>query len=50
MTKVVLKKKISHRIENGHPWIFANEVNTIDGAPDDGDIVEEIQGWPFSMR
>lgn len=42
MTKVILKKKISHRIENGHPWIFANEVNTIDGAPEDGDIVEVV--------
>jgi len=42
MTKVILKKKISHRVENGHPWIFANEVNTIDGAPEDGDIVEVL--------
>jgi 23S rRNA (cytosine1962-C5)-methyltransferase len=42
MTKVVLKKKISHRVENGHPWIFANEVNTIDGAPEGGDIVEVL--------
>ena len=40
MTKVVLKKKISNRVENGHPWIFANEVNTIDGAPEGGDIVD----------
>jgi len=40
MTKVVLKKKISRRIEDGHPWIFANEVNTIDGQADGGDIVE----------
>ncbi|MBS1565553.1 MAG: class I SAM-dependent rRNA methyltransferase [Bacteroidetes bacterium] len=42
MIKVVLKKKISHRIENGHPWVFANEVNTVDGAPEDGDIVEVL--------
>ncbi|HEY4148519.1 MAG TPA: class I SAM-dependent rRNA methyltransferase [Chitinophagaceae bacterium] len=42
MTKVVLKKKISHRVENGHPWIFANEVNIVEGAPEPGDIVEVL--------
>jgi 23S rRNA (cytosine1962-C5)-methyltransferase len=26
--KVILKKKIGNRVENGHPWIFANEVDT----------------------
>ena len=40
MTKVTLKKKISRRIEDGHPWIFGNEVNTIEGAVEGGDIVE----------
>jgi len=40
MTKVILKKKISRRVEDGHPWIFANEVNIIDGQPAGGDIVD----------
>jgi 23S rRNA (cytosine1962-C5)-methyltransferase len=40
MTKVVLNRKISPRIANGHPWIFGNEVNRIDGAVNAGDIVE----------
>lgn len=40
MIKVFLKNKISRRIENGHPWIFANEVNTIDGHSEGGEIVE----------
>lgn len=40
MTKVILKKKISNRVLNGHPWIFANEVNTVEGAANGGDIVE----------
>jgi 23S rRNA (cytosine1962-C5)-methyltransferase len=31
MTKVFLRKKISRRVEMGHPWIFANEVNTTEG-------------------
>ncbi|TDH27873.1 class I SAM-dependent rRNA methyltransferase [Segetibacter sp. 3557_3] len=40
MTKVILNKKISPRISNGHPWIFNNEINSIDSAVDPGSIVE----------
>ncbi|MFT3936577.1 MAG: class I SAM-dependent rRNA methyltransferase [Chitinophagaceae bacterium] len=40
MTKVFLKKKISRRIEDGHPWVFANEVNNAEGPLDAGAIVD----------
>jgi len=40
MTKVFLKRKIAQRIANGHPWIFANEVDRIEGAVNSGDIVD----------
>src|ERR1700733_8730591 len=40
MTKAYLNKKISRRIESGHPWIFGNEVNTIDGEATGGETVE----------
>ncbi len=40
MVKVILNKKISQRVSNGHPWIFANEVNKVEGEPAAGDIVE----------
>lgn len=40
MKKVVLKRKIQNRIAGGHPWIFANEVEKVEGAPGAGDIVE----------
>lgn len=40
MTKVILKRKISNRVLNGHPWIFANEVNIVEGDSTGGDIVE----------
>ena len=40
MTKVILKKTVSHRVLNGHPWIFANEVSTIEGDANPGDIAE----------
>jgi len=39
MIKVYLKKKISRRIEQGHPWVFANEVHTIEGDAQGGEIV-----------
>ncbi len=29
MNKVFLKRKISPRIANGHPWIFNNEIDTV---------------------
>lgn len=40
MTKVYLKPKISRRIENGHPWIFQNEVGETSEAATGGEIVE----------
>lgn len=40
MTKVLLKKRISYRVLNGHPWIFANEVHEVEGNPEGGDVVE----------
>lgn len=40
MTKVFLKKKIQNRVMNGHPWIFGNEVNNIEGDVTAGDTVE----------
>lgn len=40
MEKVHLKRKIQSRIANGHPWIFANEVEKVEGTPEPGAIVE----------
>ncbi|MEO6720165.1 MAG: class I SAM-dependent rRNA methyltransferase [Ferruginibacter sp.] len=43
MKSIILNKNISRRVENGHPWIFANEVNTgkaLDTAAKAGEIVE----------
>lgn len=40
MQKVYLKKKISGRIAGGHPWIFGNEVEKIEGNIDGGEIVD----------
>ena len=42
MKSIFLNKKISRRVETGHPWIFGNEVNTgkaLDAAAKPGEIV-----------
>ena len=40
MTKVYLKRKISRRVENGHPWIFGNEIDKVEGDTEGGTIVD----------
>jgi 23S rRNA (cytosine1962-C5)-methyltransferase len=42
MQKVHLKRKIALRVANGHPWIFANEVEKVEGTPEPGAIVEVL--------
>jgi 23S rRNA (cytosine1962-C5)-methyltransferase len=39
MTRVRLRRKIGHRVLNGHPWIFGNEVQDLEGEVTAGDIV-----------
>ncbi len=39
MIPVILKKKIGLRIENGHPWIFGNEIAETEEMVQPGDIV-----------
>ncbi len=40
MNKIYLKRKISTRVANGHPWIFNNEVENVEGEVMGGEIVE----------
>ena len=37
---VHLRERLHHSIFTGHPWIFANEVEKIEGAPEAGATVE----------
>jgi 23S rRNA (cytosine1962-C5)-methyltransferase len=37
---VKLLPKVRHRVFYGHPWVFANEVESIEGSYYAGDIVE----------
>src|SRR5688500_11515099 len=40
MIKVFLKKKISNRVLNGHPWIYDNEIEKFDSKVNGGEIVQ----------
>jgi 23S rRNA (cytosine1962-C5)-methyltransferase len=38
--QVILKKNEERRILSGHQWIFSNEIASIDGMPQAGEVVE----------
>ena len=40
MASVLLKRKIAPRVLNGHPWIFSNEVDRVEGDTNPADIVD----------
>jgi 23S rRNA (cytosine1962-C5)-methyltransferase len=38
--RLILNRGIRHRILAGHPWVFATEVDRVEGAAEDGGTVE----------
>ncbi len=38
--RILLRKNEEHRIIAGHQWAFSNEIKTVEGNPDPGDVVE----------
>ena len=38
--RLILNKGVRHRILTGHPWVFASEVDRIEGQVEDGGTVE----------
>jgi len=44
MIPVILKKNIGLRIENGHPWIYGNEIAETEETVKPGDIVTVFSG------
>ena len=40
MNKIYLKRKISPRVVNGHPWVFNNEVEKLEGEMQGGEIAD----------
>ena len=37
--RLLLSKNQDRRIRGGHPWVFSNEVESVEGEPADGDLV-----------
>jgi 23S rRNA (cytosine1962-C5)-methyltransferase len=40
MSKLILKKRIGHRLINGHPWVFSNEIDMMEETLQGGDIAD----------
>ena len=38
--RIVLKRHQDRRVRGGHPWVFSNEIDAVEGGPADGDIVD----------
>jgi 23S rRNA (cytosine1962-C5)-methyltransferase len=41
--QIMLKKNEEHRIVGGHQWVFSNEIASLRGNPEKGDIVELLR-------
>ena len=41
--QIVLRKNEEHRIVAGHQWIFSNEIKSIHGTPEAGDVLEVLR-------
>lgn len=42
MASVILQRSRKKRLEQGHPWIFENEIERVEGEPVAGDLVEVL--------
>lgn len=42
IARVIIRKGAHHRIENGHPWVYQTEVDTIEGDFAPGNIVDVL--------
>ena len=38
--QVILQRGKGRRVEDGHPWVYGNEIDTIVGEPKTGDIIQ----------
>jgi 23S rRNA (cytosine1962-C5)-methyltransferase len=47
--RLVLNKGIRHRILAGHPWVFATEVERVEGKPEDGGTIEVVSSRGDSL-
>jgi 23S rRNA (cytosine1962-C5)-methyltransferase len=41
--QIILRKNEEHRILAGHQWVFSNEIKSINGNPEAGDVIELLR-------
>ena len=41
--QIILRKNEEHRILAGHQWVFSNEIKSINGTPEAGDVIELLR-------
>jgi 23S rRNA (cytosine1962-C5)-methyltransferase len=46
---IILKKNEDQRIRSGHPWVYSNEIRTVNGDPNIGDVVEIVAAGGRSL-
>jgi 23S rRNA (cytosine1962-C5)-methyltransferase len=44
MAKAILKKTREVRVRSGHPWVFASDIEQVDGDFQPGDVVDVMSG------
>ncbi|GJM74645.1 hypothetical protein HMSSN036_68610 [Paenibacillus macerans] len=42
MAKVILERSRKKRLEKGHPWIYRNEIASVEGDPAPGSLVDIV--------
>jgi 23S rRNA (cytosine1962-C5)-methyltransferase len=42
LPRLVLRRNQDRRVRAGHPWVFSNEVQDVEGAPADGELVDVV--------
>ena len=42
MPTVVLHPKKEQRVYSGHPWVFRSDIDRVEGAYQDGDVVRVV--------
>ncbi|ULO08814.1 class I SAM-dependent rRNA methyltransferase [Paenibacillus sp. 19GGS1-52] len=42
MASVTLERNRKKRLEQAHPWVFAGEIASVDGSPEDGGLVDVL--------
>ncbi len=45
--KIMISPKAEKSVRNGHPWVYGEEITSIEGAPQDGELVDVLAGSAY---